>query len=808
MADYKENNIDNVQFSGIKNPGLVSGGLYLGKGRYRTNTNGDISAGLPFINAIDIDWNNATITGVDGTISTTAQLLSLIGKIKEAISGTNDPTDPNAKSIIERLESIEETLENLPENQQIPESLLSDIDNIKAKVNNLPNNLTQTLSNITTNLNTTTAAQQQIGTRLVAAEASVTSLSERVNTVETNVNKFKHVIIEKEDYDNLTSYEPNTLYFIIGEPDFGGGGSNTDGRIELDSISTSLTINSVLYKNSDIILEPGLTYNISGTLRGHIIVDASTKTAAEMKEIDNTTIILNNVIINSDANYAIYYKTPQENTGYKDLVVKISKNTTSVIYCPTVLPVADNQFAAIHSDNNLLIEGVGYLSICNKGGHGIRATQLDIAGPHIYFDVSHDGIHGKYVNIDYGYFYMYHANDGIGTSESGSINVWGGSFITKTLNGDLFDSKNNGLYNQNISFDGPHTMQNMLTIDPDHFVSVAGGNNPGTIRAYVDKAAWDSDTNEMGGILINATSVNGQMKYWINDTYSSYEAYVIRGVISYPIEISFSNAKDCTLYLCGSYITDRGNLNTPTIYFNPIASAATDNKQKGRLKIISKADTINIIVNKFGEEPYGLPENYESDAIKSENNLAFEIKNDSHLFVTANNGDGIDGGDIKINESKGYLIVTDCGFRGMKGNAILIGPEAVIGSSFIDDSSYVDDPTNDKYETFDGTAIFKNNCKHVEVGPGTPNNKNVGFADVFCRNGGKYDKGVFGTRNNELNGTLVMGTIGAVRQIDMNNAVNLYYNRIVTPNVTLIGIPLSANENIFAKNLYQETLNS
>ena len=317
-----------VTFRDILNAGLVTGGLKLARGKYTKDTSGNIIKGQPIINAIDIDWNSAEIPGIDDPITSTGQLLAIIGNVKAALgnitpSGSGSGSTDN-KSIIERLTEIETAVQALQQNPggSVPENLQEDIDNIKRVINNIPSNLNQTLSTLSNNINTTQSAQQQIGTRLVAAEASVTSLSSRVDTVETNVNKFKHVIIEKEDYDNLSSYEPNTLYFIIGEPDFGGGGGNTDGRIELDSISTSLTINSDLYKNSDIVLEPGKTYNISGTLRGHIIVDASTKTAAEMKELPNTTIVLSNVIINSDANYAIYYKTPEENTGYKDLVVK------------------------------------------------------------------------------------------------------------------------------------------------------------------------------------------------------------------------------------------------------------------------------------------------------------------------------------------------------------------------------------------------------------------------------------------------------------------------------------------------------
>ena len=82
--------------------------------------------------------------------------------------------------------------------------------------------------------------------------------------------------------------------------------------------------------------------------------------------------------------------------------------------------------------------------------------------------------------------------------------------------------------------------------------------------------------------------------------------------------------------------------------------------------------------------------NFGYDAIKSENNIEIEIKNGAHLYVTSNCGDGIDGGNVLINDSKGCILVENCGLRGIKGNTIILGVNAsVAGSNTI---TYYDDP--------------------------------------------------------------------------------------------------------------------
>ena len=244
------------------------------------------------------------------------------------------------------------------------------------------------------------------------------------------------------------------------------------------------------------------------------------------------------------------------------------------------------------------------------------------------------------------------------------------------------------------------------------------------------------------------------------------------------------------------------NENYPAIYFHP-------SDKKGKLKVFGVQDSINIIKNTYSETTFGTASTYEGDAIKSENNINVEIKNGCHTYVSSKFADGIDGGTMKITDSKGTLVVTNCGQRGLKGNVICIGPDIEVSSSHIisyhQDPDEVDTGGESLYVTFDGICVVKDNCTQVEAGAGQTDNKNIGFADIYARNGG-HSKGEFAVKNSELNGIVVTGTVGAVVSIDMDNASNMNFNRIVTPSVTQTKIVTASNENAVAYNIYKEPI--
>ena len=84
MSDFKYINGD-VEFSNIKNTGITTS-QKISSSKYNVDENGNIIKPNKIINAIDIDWNNAKIKGIEKNISTTADLLQTIANINKGQS--------------------------------------------------------------------------------------------------------------------------------------------------------------------------------------------------------------------------------------------------------------------------------------------------------------------------------------------------------------------------------------------------------------------------------------------------------------------------------------------------------------------------------------------------------------------------------------------------------------------------------------------------------------------------------------------------------------------------------------------------
>lgn len=76
---------------------------------YDTNENGDITWHKPVINAIDIDWQNATTDEITDAINTSGKLISIISNNKKSIRLTNEAIT----SIRNQINTIEESLESI-----------------------------------------------------------------------------------------------------------------------------------------------------------------------------------------------------------------------------------------------------------------------------------------------------------------------------------------------------------------------------------------------------------------------------------------------------------------------------------------------------------------------------------------------------------------------------------------------------------------------------------------------------------------------------------------------------------------------
>ena len=569
-----------------------------------------------------------------------------------------------------------------------------------------------------------------------------------------------------------------------------------------------ITINGELATDKVITLAAGGTYELSGVHEGQIIIDANS-----VKPDEWTTIILNGVTILSDEAYGILYNCPQSNNkGYQGLNVILEKDSHNFIVCNKETTVEDDKtYASIDSWKDLSVKGVGYLAVYNNIGHGLRGENMNVAGPHLYVDTDHDGIHGKTVNIFDGVFYFANAKDGFGTTDTGKINVFGGTFDFTGVTQDRFDSNEYGYYvKPGISGNNMKHIETMY--------------EAGTVKAWATAADYKADKNKVNYTLIEPTTqpmkeivlynadANGnvvasqapagytvpvvstdsttgeevilipeQSMYVIG---SEYEVVEVTGKITVPIvrpmdaitidAATFSKKgklnggydNNFDVYLNGAVIVTSGD--APSIVNLP---------DTGRMKVVAVKDTINAVINKYNGEGTA-----DHDAIKSENNLPIEVKSEAILYVTSILGDGVDGGETTFTDSKGSFIVSGCGERGVKGNAVVIGPSAQIDASVI--TSYITDTTSDEYTTFDGIFIAKGNVTKEGNVVGNADisseeaAKSSGYADVYGRNG-KCSKGVFGTTDAELKGIAIIGSLTAYQNVDTGNAKNLHVNQIL-----------------------------
>lgn len=593
-----------------------------------------------------------------------------------------------------------------------------------------------------------------------------------------------HIMLTQEEYDALEEKDPNIVYFIVEDGDNPGGGGETS-PIDIP-LETQLLVNGVMHTEDNIVLTPGQIYTLQGVCLGTITVDTTQYDSEEMDEdIGNTEIRLNGLTVVNNSNFGIKYKTPDDNKGYKDLIVTLERNTINYIICQNVAPKEEDQPGALYSMNNLTVRGEGYLAVYNHAGHGIRATEIKLLGPNVYADTIHDAIHAKKLWICGGSYYINKANDAFGTGSGGSIKYAFGHINANNLDGELFDAPDGTLeYIEEFDIESDTEYQSNptpanLTDSNTHIIN----ENIGAVYQS------NSNTNFKKGTPLGSTEViaNEAGVYVITQPY-----VFVTGFIDKPITIDTRFDVNPTIYLQNAYIlTNKINdHNKPSIYFGPEYDA---------LNINALGDTYNIIINNCGE----IENNYDGDAIKSEHNIKMEIKNDGYLYISSTSGDGIDGSDVEITDSKGTLMIRNCTERGIKGNNVIVGPSGRQKGNVLE---IITDPANNDYTTFEGAIIVNENCKEYgekdivisggKIAPGS------GYADIFARKGKALDKGTFISDANALRGILITNSIGATVTINMDNSANIYYKRLITSDtVVQTNISPVTNNNVSITNV-------
>lgn len=754
MANYIS---EEVIFSNVK-AGINTGGQKITKAPYQYDNQGNIVNPQTLINVIDIDWNNAQVPGLDEPITNTVSFLLKIGEINNTIKLVNQTLLSLTDSVDDKVSqsAFEETVAQINGSiQQLGEDLANN-----EALNNRLNEISEAIESLATDVSD-----------------RISPIEEDIETIKTQIQQIldgtlspggiNHIILTEAEYEALEEKDPNAIYFITDEDE----DNPVDPGEEEDLTSTKLYVNGVLHEEDNVILQPGYVYTLQGVCLGTITVD--TTEVNDTENLLNTELRLNNVTLVNSGDYGIKYLTPSENTGYKDLVITLEKNSKNYIICQQEAQPAEDQPGAVYSMNNLTIQGAGYLAVYNAGGHGIRGTELKLLAPHIYADASHDAMHAKKMWICGGTYYINKANDAFGTASGGFITYAFGYVSANNLAGKVFNAKDGGTLKYVENFDLHNDNNNY---ESSTAVSIIPSTANGTVKEYDDKT---SAANGSGGTDV---SNSGGM-------YAVTKQFVrVTGYINQPINIP-SSLTDVTIYLNNAIIvtSEVSGTNEPSIAYDASQS---------NVKIMCIKDTYNVIMNQCAE----IVEGQDADAVKSEHNIKVEIKNDSYLYISATAGDGLDGTDVEITDSKGTLMIHNCAERGIKGNTIMIGPSGSTSGSTI---TVIDDPTDQNYTTFDGAVIVTENCKEYgEQMISVSNNKiapYTGYADIFARKGKALDKGTFKTVASTLNGIIVTGSIGATIEIDMNNSANIYYNRLVTlDTVTLTDVTTPSNETYIA----------
>lgn len=373
--------------------------------------------------------------------------------------------------------------------------------------------------------------------------------------------------------------------------------------------------------NGVVTLAAGNTYTIRGTLKGVVTIGTNVEVT------EDTTIILDgvNIIDSTNKSYGIMYAPIS-----KTLQVILNNGTTNTIECLYTAANTEEQKACLYSEKNMNIKGNGTLSVVNKGGHGIKASELRFMGnPTIKVTASHDAVHGNSaLDIYGGDFDIDGANDAFGTGDTGTIKVFGGSFRAGNVVENVFDSKVAGYFFTRVPILSDFTtttnvINNMTNCDPATYFGV------GTVTCYSDK---DMTTN-----AAEITAVDGV--YVLTTQYAKVSGY-IEGVIQI-------NEKSTDLSLSGAYI--KGG-----IEYKP------DGK---KLQVTAEKETINFVVADA------------ANAISSGKNVAIEVKSKSYLKLYSKEGSGLVGFDVTLNDSSGVLDIRNCGQYGIYGRTIYIGTQ-------------------------------------------------------------------------------------------------------------------------------------
>lgn len=475
-----------------------------------------------------------------------------------------------------------------------------------------------------------------------------------------------------------------------------------------NTVESEFYVNDTLTKpvNGIISLSSGGSYKLRGDLYGCIEIGLVSDTP------DNDTIvILDGVNIKTDKPHGICYMPT--GTGVKDLSIIVSRDSINEILLTKDAEIADDQEACIMSNNNMRIAGCGYLTLVNRGGHGIKASELLLSGHnHVYIEASHDGVHGgSLLDIDEGVFFINKANDAFGSGPTGTINVFGGKFYAYNIKQNVFDSKTAGYY------------LNDLDISTD-----------------VDNALLFSGMSKYSNSVEGTAVVTYELEDGTGDVYNGCVLSDNTYTISNPTEsFTTDNPLDkVILTLTGNFVDKSFVFNTDVkkvdVVLNGVSITNAEltcikyQAEKSRLKLKATKDTINILTSNGVEA-----------VVMSSNNAQIEIKSNSHLIINTKASKGLTCSEFFITDSSGSIIfnTTDAGVE---------GSELYIGG---------DPESKDVDNTYFSGSIIASKLK--------------------ARMSSKKKKGTFQIFDKYCTGSVYVNSIDAPSTIDLEKSDHIFY---------------------------------
>lgn len=198
---------NNVTFKDILNAGIITGGPKIAKGKYKKDANNNITGNMPVVNAIDIDWLKAEVPGISDPITSTGQLLAIIGQVKQAIGVSDNENNKTLFEYVEQLEfNINEANSNLTElEENVSEQLLQILQDIGL------------LKQFNSNVYTKEQSDSKFLTKHQSLEDYATKehvsekISDIVGTVPESLSTLEKITTKLNDNDNVISSIKNTV---------------------------------------------------------------------------------------------------------------------------------------------------------------------------------------------------------------------------------------------------------------------------------------------------------------------------------------------------------------------------------------------------------------------------------------------------------------------------------------------------------------------------------------------------------------------------------------------------------------------